>query len=277
MIPILFLLIFFTFYPAWSISPERLQKKEQILSVSTLQEELAGLRCVFFSDTHIGLGLLGNELQQVADAINALQPDIVLFGGDLFESYQQYPGHDAEVIAALASIKAPYGKYAVYGNHDQGGGAANVYPEILAAGGFTLLVNESRQVGDLPLNLIGLDDFLLGNGDLTQVAALIRADCYNILLCHEPDVLAELTEENIDLALSGHTHGGQVCIPIRGPLVLPPLGEKYVSGRYTLPNGTFLYVTQGVGTTKVPLRLLAPPELIYFDWVKEGENNGQNS
>ena len=147
-----------------------------------------------------------------------------------------------------------------------------VYPEILAAGGFTLLVNEAVQVGELPLNLIGLDDFLLGNGDLTQVAALTREDCYNLLLCHEPDVLAALTEENIDLALSGHTHGGQVCIPVYGPLVLPPLGEKYVSGRYTLSNGAALYVTQGVGTTKVPLRLLTPPELVYFDWIKKGES-----
>jgi len=261
----------FPYYARFSISPERLVIKE--LTVTSHQPEavMNGLKIVFFSDTHIGQYYDVFMLEKVAKRINNLSPDLVIFGGDLFESYQEYEGNDEEIIAVLNRIESKYGKYAVYGNHDQGGGAFRVYEKMMSAGGFRVLVNEAFVPDGLACNIIGLDDFLLGSGDIALVPELAREDCFNLLVCHEPDVVDDLAKNDVDLILTGHTHGGQICLPLWGALSLPPLGEKYVSGFYTRDGMAPLFVTKGVGVTKVPLRVLTQPEIVMIQLEKEVE------
>ncbi len=257
------------YYARFSISPDRLVVQEISLPCDQNTETMNGLKIVFFSDTHIGQYFDAAMLEKVAQRINDLTPDMVIFGGDLFESYQDYQGHNEEIIAVLSNIQAKYGKYAVFGNHDQGGGAYRIYEDMMEAGGVRVLVNEAFVPEGLPCNIIGLDDFLLGSGDISLVPDLVRQDCFNLLLCHEPDVVDGLSENDIGLVLAGHTHGGQIRLPFWGALSLPPLGEKYVTGLYSKEGMPPLLVTQGVGVTKVPLRILTPPEIVLIQL--EGE------
>ncbi|HCX61057.1 MAG TPA: metallophosphoesterase, partial [Clostridiales bacterium] len=166
-----------------------------------------------------------------------------------------------EIWEILNSIEAPLGKYAVYGNHDYGGGAERVYEKIMRNSGFILLKNEKIYLKDFNINIIGMDDSIFGDYDRETIIGMLDEDRYNIVLSHEPDVIDFLLEYDIDLFLSGHSHGGQVNLPFVDSL--PLLAKKYTRGLYSFNNyrQTNLYVNIGLGTSQIPMRFMAPPEL----------------
>ena len=172
------------------------------LAVETLQVSGAGLaspvRLVVFSDVHLGNGVDTDDLRQLVDQINALQADAVLFLGDLYDNYEQYEGNVEADAAALAAIDAPV-KLAVWGNHDMGGGAYRIYPEVLEKGGFVLLENESFAADKLGICFAGAADVIFGQPD---ISALWADGLYRVLLVHEPDYALEVTD--VPLQLSGH-------------------------------------------------------------------------
>lgn len=130
-------------------------------------------------------------------------------------------------------------------------------------GGFKVLINETLYLPDYNMNIFGITDCLIGKSDLSILSAA-GPDTFNLVICHEPDVFDQLSDRNISLMLSGHTHGGQVNIPIFTERFLPALGTKYVSGIFTAVRDNSLntlYVTKGIGTTKLPLRFMAKPEI----------------
>jgi predicted MPP superfamily phosphohydrolase len=115
--------------------------------------------------------------------------------------------------------------------------------------------------------ILGLDDAMLGKPDLTSMMVGVPKERYKILLCHEPDLASQAQFYGIQLQLSGHSHGGQIQIPFIGPLVTPPLAEKYYEGFYFLENELgklTLYVNRGIGTTRLPFRFLSQPEVTVF-------------
>ncbi|EOH93430.1 hypothetical protein UAW_02679 [Enterococcus haemoperoxidus ATCC BAA-382] len=246
---------------AFFIEPKRIVTRNYTVGNNDGQKPV---KVIQISDIHIQEKYPAAQLEKIVTKVNNEKPDIILFTGDLFDNYALY-GPAEEVTKALSRLSAPLGKYAVWGNHDYGGAAAHVYPEILGAADFQLLENSGTNVS-LPngksLYIAGLDDSLLGNSSVNDALADRQSE-YTILLSHEPDKADSALDQNVQLILSGHSHGGQVKLPFL--TIKNVMAEKYFEGFYNLANDTTLYVNTGLGTTKIPARFRVPPEIAVFD------------
>lgn len=238
------------------MEPTMIRIEQVEVEAAGLPSSAAGLKIALFSDTHLGFSFDAQKLSDAVRLINEQAPDIVCFTGDLYDDYSKSKEEDAAVIAALAELEAPLGKYAVLGNHDYGPQAQKRTDEILTAGGFSVLYNESVQFPEYGMHLFGMDDCMFGAGKASAYQAQVGS--FNLVLCHEPDVFDGM--QGADLMLSGHTHGGQVRLPFIGAAALPGLGKNYISGLYEKENGD-IYVNRGLGTTIMKLRLFCTPEI----------------
>lgn len=234
----------------------------------------APLRVAFLTDLHYGLYVFAGSVRAWVDAANAERPDLVLLGGDFLDLR---PGTDpTPLLAELARLRAPLGVYGVWGNHDydsfgrrasrRGGRARPDWAQrradltdAFARAGVQLLLNRGQAVRE-DLWVGGVDDFLQGEAD--PGAALARAGARaTLLLSHNPDLLPELPGP-AGLVLCGHTHGGQIRLPLIGAPVVPSrYGQRYALGWVRGAYGTPAYVSRGLGTSGVPLRNLCPPEV----------------
>ena len=262
----IFIIIFIVFSAliyARFIEPNLLTVRYENMSSGLLNEDADKLKILLFSDTHISSHFDENDLKRAVERINEEATDMVVFGGDLIDEFNTYENKDNinEIWEILSEIKAPSGKYAVYGNHDYGGGAQRVYAQIMENSGFILLKNEKIQLNDYNINIIGMDDSIFGDYDRETITGMLDKDRYNIVLSHEPDVIDFLLEYDADLFLSGHSHGGQINLPFLDSL--PLLAKKYTRGLYSFDNfrQTKLYVNIGLGTSQIPMRFMAVPEL----------------
>lgn len=229
------------------------------------------LRIVQFSDLHIKEDFTSQDLRKVVERINAQDPDIVLFTGDLYDNRSRYSEDDA-LVALLGQIEARYAKAAIWGNRDYGAGSRAVYESLLEQGGFTLLRSESMfvttQEGDRIL-LTGLDDSIMGDAYVPDPEDVPDAD-FSVLMIHEPDAADNFLADAYDLVLSGHSHGGQIDIPFlpeinREAVSFTLLAEKYPRGNHWLDADTMLHVNTGIGTTHISARLGVVPEISVFD------------
>ena len=225
------------------------------------------IRVVQLSDIQVNAYYTEHNLAKLVDKVNDLSPDIIVFTGDLFDNFSKYKAVEA-VTQALSSLDAAYGKYAVWGNRDYGGGASRVYSDIMSDSGFTLLKNEGITITTSKgqeLFIGGLDDALLGFPDISATFRHIENDPdYRIILLHEPDIADHFETDSANLLLAGHSHGGQVKLPfIESPSTA--LAEKYTSGFYDLSTNMKLYVNTGIGTSHIPVRFMVPPEIAVFN------------
>ena len=248
------------------IEPSMLRVK----NIDLKAKDIKDCKVVFFTDTHFGKLYSQSNIDKIVKKINNQNPDIVIFGGDLLDNYaRDYSLLDSNSLQnSLSKIEAKYGKYAVFGNHDYGGGACRVYEKIMNGGGFKVLKNESSYINDLNLNIIGYDDYLLGNTKKSDYK--IEKNKFNLVVTHEPDVVELMTSSSENFILSGHSHGGQVTIPFLTDKILPVGAHKYVKGLYSEKNvgindRTKRYVSSGIGMTSIPLRFLNPPEIVVFN------------
>lgn len=223
------------------------------------------LNIIQISDIQISEYYQASDFQKIVSQINRLNPDICIFTGDLFENYSSY-GPEEELIQQLAGISAAYGKYAVWGNRDYGGGAVRRFEKIMTAGGFQVLCNEGIRImlnNGERLFLAGLDDSLMGAPDITPILSQMKEDdSYRILMLHEPDAADLYADYGFQLMLAGHSHGGQVNLPfLSAPTT--SMAEKYQKGLYDIgASGKIkLYVNSGIGTSHFPIRFRVPPEI----------------
>lgn len=227
----------------------------------------AKLKVVQFSDTHIGEYYSVKNLEKLVRVINMQEPDIIVFTGDLVDEINE--NTDLKSISSvLGTMKATKGKFAVYGNHDYGAQGHKYYKKTMENAGFKVLVNDAVQYhlnNKISVNIVGVDDGLLGKPNYEKLNFLIKERYYDIVLLHEPDTIDTFEGEPYELALSGHTHGGQVRLPFKGALKKVPLGEKYDKGMYDISEEQKLYVSSGIGNTKMPFRFLNIPEIAVFD------------
>lgn len=219
------------------------------------------IRIALISDTHMsGPDNPPERIERIVAAVNARHPDIVLLAGD-------YLGNDkplgrryspAMSTAPFARFRAPLGVLAVLGNHDYWNGSAPAVRAGLERAGATVLVNRAVRRG--PLAIGGVDDLIHGRPDLAATIRQTRGlGGIPVLLAHEPDVVVQAPRFG-PLMLTGHTHCGQVVLPLIGPPWLPSkVGRRYTCGRFDA-GGRTLIVTGGVGTSGLPIRLGAPPE-----------------
>lgn len=258
---VMLLSIFFIY--ATKIEPYRL--KIDSVSFQTVFSE--SLKVVQISDIQISKNYTTDHLKKVVVEMNEQDPDIVLFTGDLYEIYAEYHD-DKALIDTLSAIEARYGKFAVWGNRDYGGGAAGQYETILQQSGFQLLQNEAVSImlnNGEKLFLAGLDDALLGTPDIATITEEFQTAEYlfSILMTHEPDTADLYSDMGFNLIVSGHSHGGQVNVPFL-PKMTTSMAEKYVNGLYQLNGHTSLYVNSGIGTSRYPVRFGVVPEITVF-------------
>jgi hypothetical protein len=226
------------------------------------RSESPNLKIALFADTHFSKYYTTENFENVIERINSENPDIVFFLGDLIDNYSTYEGNVEDIENGLSRINASIGKFAVYGNHDYGGDMQFKYPEVMETGGFTLLVNQTDLLESLNLCILGIDDMLIGYGD-PSAAKSLDPNRYNIVICHEPDVFDMMADCDIDLMFAGHTHGRQINLKIFDDFIQPVYGKKYIKGNFDFDNerGSSLFVTSGIGMTKLPLRFGTPPEI----------------
>lgn len=223
----------------------------------------SGVRLAFLTDQHLGPFMGRHQLEEWVDATVALEPDVVVFGGDLVD--QMYAGDLREVVELLPRLESPLGVYAVLGNHDRTKyRQLGPLEEALEAAGVRLLRNEGERLRD-DLYLAGLDDWRTGHPDAERALAGApdAAAAARILVSHNPDAIPHMPD-GIDLLLAGHTHGGQVRLPLIGPLVTSSeYGRRFAEGWVDAPMPAF--VSRGLGVSMLPFRLFCPPELVLLE------------
>lgn len=233
------------------------------ISLTRLPRSFSGLRILLLSDIHLGFFYHPKNFSNVVDIINKLEPNVICLTGD-FVDLRTSINTLKPAISLLSRLKASFGKYAVLGNHDYRAGAENVN-RVLECGGFRVLINEHhvlKQENDR-LYLIGIDDIIEGKPNMSKAIEGIPENACKILMVHEPDSADYMCKFPIDLQLSGHSHGGQICLPFVGPIITTTLGGKYHTGLYKVGELT-LYTNKGVGTTILPLRFLCRPEITFI-------------
>jgi predicted MPP superfamily phosphohydrolase len=218
------------------------------------------LRIAFASDFHAGPTTDPAIFARMFEQIAQEQPDVLLLGGDFVSGHAR----NAAVLAeGLAACRPPLGKFAVMGNHDLWTDDA-LLRSMLAAAGVDVLVNRNVTLAAPfeSVSLCGMDEPWTGRPD----AALTFADAAatRILMIHSPDGLLLSRGHRFDLALAGHTHGGQVALPGGHPIIVPdgPLCRQYCYGRFEVEDNGVMVVSRGIGCSTIPLRLNAHPELV---------------
>ncbi|WP_405100629.1 metallophosphoesterase [Oceanobacillus sp. FSL H7-0719] len=253
-----------THYYSKEIEPSSLHIQKETIQSAKLTNAFHNKKIVQFSDTHLGFNYTVKDLKKLVKQINELAPDIIVFTGDLIDDPKQVNDtEEKKIIQALQPLHAPKGKYWIYGNHDHGGYGTEKVFDIMTQAEFTLLQNSHTVIEENNEKLIiaGIDDLMLGKPNLSAALHQTNQDIFTILLAHEPDFADQAVKHAVDVQLSGHSHGGQIRLPIVGHIYSPAFAEKYVLGKYTLKDKLQLFVNGGIGTTRVPYRLFCKPEI----------------
>lgn len=241
-----------TFVHGFLYGRQDIEVTRETLAVSGLPPALAGLKVGFLSDIHRSETVAHELIDTAVRMLLAEQPDLIVLGGDYVTwGDRRYVQPAADALAPLA---APHGVFAVLGNHDDD----RDMPAALAARGFAVLRDQRTQtiIKGETLDIAGIRYWTRKVGDLAYV--LRGASPNLILLAHTPARLVEASSLGVPLMLSGHTHGGQIVLPGIGAIA----ARKYpiVAGTGRRQN-TVAFVTRGIGTVYVPVRLNCPPEV----------------
>ncbi|WP_281975115.1 metallophosphoesterase [Halobacillus litoralis] len=245
--------------------PHMLTVQNYTIENEKITQNFHNLKILQFSDTHIGFHYNLSQLEELVETINEQKPGLILFTGDLVDEPHTYD-FPPQLPKILQRLDAPLGKFWIYGNHDHGGYGTDKIREVMELAGFELLQNQHTVIrnGTESFTLVGIDDVMLGRPDIKKTLSRVGGNPFTILMVHEPDVASEYQHYPIDVQLSGHSHGGQVQLPFFGYLVTPPYAERFVEGYYHLNQGLHLYVSRGIGTTRLPYRFLCKPEISVF-------------
>lgn len=231
----------------------RIERLVQDIVVRGLPPALDGLRIGMITDVHHSATVPAEDVANAVAALLEAAPDIVVMGGDYVSFFdRRYIGAVAELLAPLAG--APHGSFAVLGNHDD----EREMPAALAARGFSVLKDQrtALTVRGERLDLAGIRFWTRAPGEVADV--LKGTGGTTILLAHDPRRLVEAAALDVQLVLSGHTHGGQVIVPAVGAIA----GRKFpVLAGYATRENTSLFVSKGVGTVYVPVRINCPPDV----------------
>ena len=242
--------------------PFRPRITQLVVTLPRKHQHLDGLRIAFVTDTHIGPSFSAERLLPITEALRRAKPDILLFGGDFISESPRFLESAIPAFAAMVPT-ARFGAYAVLGNHDVSNIRSRVMKPLREIG-VHVLENAAACIktdrGDLWI--AGVDDAMIGKANVEATFLQVPSEAASICLWHEPDYADMAERYGPFLQLSGHTHGGQVRFPILGPLALPRLGRRYASGRYQIGDMT-LYVSNGIGVYRPPVRLNCPPELVF--------------
>jgi uncharacterized protein len=222
------------------------------IPVVGLPSSLNGLRVGFMTDIHCSRWVSQEDVQRAALRLNVERPDLIILGGDYVTwGDRQYAQPCAE---ALTSLSAPHGVFGILGNHDDD----RDMPAALNAHGVSVLKDARTRltINGETVDLVGIRFWTKRYAD---IAPLMRGAAGTvILLAHDPRRLTEASAFDVPLVLSGHTHGGQVVLPLVGPVAARKFPVVAGTGKR---DKTTMFVSRGIGTVYVPVRINCPPEV----------------
>lgn len=249
---------------ATAIEPRLVETVQREVALTRLPRELDGFTVLQLTDIHYTRRTDRRFIERMIKRANRLQPDVIVLTGDFVT---RSAGDIQPCAEVLSKLHARYGVFAVLGNHDYWTDPQHV-TDVLIENGIRVLCNEAiplKQNGKL-LWVAGLDDAWSGNPDIAHALRAVPADDAKILLVHEPDYADMVAEYPVDLQLSGHSHGGQVRLPLLGPPVLPTMCRKYPMGYYRIGK-LQLYTNRAIGGISIvgiPMRFNCRPEIAVF-------------
>lgn len=270
---VLFIIIFFillVFLYSRFIGTKGLVVKEYKLINTSFVDNFYGLKIIHISDLHYGETTNENDLKQIIEKINTLKPDVVIFTGDLYSNGLEEDAKN-ELIANLKNITVSIKKYAIKGNHDD-----ESWDEVMKESNFidlnnnidiiynnnnsSILIAGVNTNDDINESIKKIDNLLKSDNNQETNSDVMSKFSYKILLLHEPDKILDFDYNNYDLILAGHSHNGQIRLPFIGALYTPDGSKKYYDEFYDLGN-TKLYISSGIGTSKLKLRLFNRPSI----------------
>jgi uncharacterized protein len=249
---------------AFALEPASLATRKHELSIPYWNAELADLHVAVLADLHVGSPFNGiSKLNEIVNLTNSLKPDLIVIPGDfviqgvLGGSFVA-PEQAAEVLARLT---APLGVWACLGNHDWWLDARRVAAALEKQ---KIPVLEDRAVrirrGSAHFWLVGISDFWEGPHDVRKAFSQVTDDAPVLAFTHNPDVFPTISNR-FSLLIAGHTHGGQVRLPLLGrPVVPSKYGQRFAYG-HVVEDGRHMFVSPGLGTSILPVRFRVPPEV----------------
>lgn len=242
------------------IATTGIQIKEYSIINNKIPESFKGFKVVHFSDLKYGSTTDQKYLKKLVNKINELNPDIIIFTGDLVSSNYKLTDNDKKaIIENLNKLDPKIDIYSIRGDND----INETYNSIITQTKIIEINNLNKLIyykGDTPIMLIGLDDSINGNQSLDMAFNYEENNYYKILIAHEPDTYEKIKDKNIDLFLAGHSLNGQVRLPFIGSIYTPTGAKKYYDSKYKIDN-TEIYISNGLGTSKIPYRLNNRPSI----------------
>lgn len=252
-----------------------LQVREYAINNDKIPESFHGFKIVHFTDLHYKTTINKKELSNLVDKINELKPDIVVFTGDLVDKHVSLLAQDEiDLVSELNRISATTGLYTVKGNHDY---YSDSFNKVFDQTNFKYLYNNYDLIyykGTTPILITGINSDVENDMDIGKSFSFNEIDnLYTITLLHEPDSLDDILQSNnVDLALAGHSHNGQVRLPFIGAIARVSGGKKYANEYYKV-NDTDLYISGGIGTSGYKLRFFDRPSINLYRLIsKEKES-----
>lgn len=240
------------------LEPRWLEIKNVFINIHGLPKQFEGMTIAQLSDIHHCKYVSREFIKKCVRKVNALSPDIIALTGDYVYGSKEFI---SSVAGELVELKAKEGVFAVLGNHDN----KDVTVDTLAKKGIRVLINEHIPLYRKKdyLFIAGVDDLWAGKLNLETTLKGVD-DKPKILLCHNPDAIEMIKCTGVDFVMAGHTHGGQVSLPLYGPpVVYSKFGVRYASGLFH-EEKTIMYVNKGIGVSNFPVRFFARPEITLF-------------
>lgn len=243
--------------------------KEYTLYSDSLPYGFDGIKIVHFSDLHYNRAITSSKVDKIIQEINLINADIVVFTGDLIDKDMVIKDSDYQYLTnVFRKINAKYGKYAILGNHDY-----DDYDKVVKVfddsdfkyleNSYEIIYNKDNEkifIGGIGNVSYGLDDidetmeYFNSNDDID----------YKIMLVHEPDISDDIVDNyNVNLILAGHSHNGQVRLPIIGAIYTPPHAKNYYDEYYSI-KGTDLYISSGIGVSTINYRFWNRPSINFY-------------
>lgn len=252
------------------VEPNMLAVKEYNIESKDIPDSFEGVKLVQFSDLHYGIGKSEYKLNKMVEKINSLNPDIVVFTGDLIDRNYSPSDDDIKLITnSLSLIDAKLGKYSCIGDHDV---KSEHFDDIMYDSGFKILKNNYDTIYNKvnkPIVIYGLDNITYGTPSMDMLNDKdIDNIPYQIVILHEPDYVDEFIDSyDVNLILAGHSHNGQAKLPKIRPIYLPKGSRTYYGNSYKI-NDTDFYISNGVGNSIIDFRLFDTPSISLFRFAK---------
>lgn len=258
----IYLLFFISllFLYGYYLEPKNLSIKEYKIENKDIPDSFDGLKIIHFSDIHYKSTIDITYLKKIVKLINKQNPDLVIFTGDFLDKRFNYTINEIEAAKKeLNKIESTLGNFTVSGNHDIANNLEqfkNIFSE-----NFTILENEEKLIyykETTPISLVGFSD---ASETKVNYEILEKENNYfRFIMLHQPDEYEKIKEYNFDILFAGHSHNGQIRLPLIGTIYTPIGSKKYYQEYYNLDNRE-IFISNGIGTSGLDVRFLSSPSI----------------